>query len=414
MIKRFLIVALMLFSVLGATAQEGSPSPYSFFGLGSYKFEGTVENRSMGGISVYSDSIHVNLQNPAAYGGLKLTAYTIAGSHKAVNLKNATGKDKVTNSTLLEYLAVGLPAGKWGFGFGLIPFTSVGYHLKDVGESLTSKYSGSGGLNRVFVSAGYQLTKNLKIGATANYNFGNIQHKSLILQDQVQFGTQEINRSNLSGFSFNFGLQYQKMISESLQLTGSTSYSLASDISSENTRRLATVVVNSEGQEIISDLRNIDVANTNLTLPSLFKIGAGIGAPNKWFMGVEYGMSEAGDFSNHSNMPNVNYTSSSKYALGGFYVPNYNDISSYFNRIVYRAGFRYEETGLNINNQAINEFGISFGVGLPLGKQFSNLNIGFEYGQRGTTEANLIKENFYGVFISLSLNDLWFQKTKYN
>ena len=40
----------------------------------------------------------------------------------------------------------------------------------------------------------------------------------------------------------------------------------------------------------------------------------------------------------------------------------------------------------------INEFGISFGVGLPVGKWFSNANLGFEFGKRGTTNQNLIKK----------------------
>lgn len=401
--------------MMETTAQEGSPSPYSFFGVGIHKFEGTVENRSMGGIGVYSDSIHLNLQNPASYAGLKLTTYTLAGSHKSIRLKNSTGEDQTTNSTLLEYLAIGFPAGKWGFGFGLVPYSSVGYELKDVENDLLSKYSGSGGLNRVFLSTGYQLTENFKIGATANYNFGNIQNKSLFLQDGIQFGTREINRSNLSGLSFNFGLQYQKMISNNLQITGSTSYSPASDIASENSRQLATILIGSSNEELVADLRTIDVPESTLTIPSHFTLGAGIGKPNKWFAGMEFGMTQESDYTNRSfDISNVKFQDASKFSIGGFYVPKYNDITNYFNRIIFRGGFRYEETGLNINNQDINEFGISFGVGLPIGRMFSTVNIGFEYGKRGTTEADLVEETFYNVFISLSLNDLWFQQRKYN
>lgn len=415
MSKRFLIIILALFSTIGTYAQQGSPSPYSFFGVGLYKFQGTVESHSMGGISVYSDSIHVNLQNPAAYGDLKLTNYSIAGSHKSISVQSKTGSDKITNSTLLEYLAVGLPAGRWGFGFGLMPYSSVGYEVKDIEGDLLSKYSGSGGLNRVFLSVGYHLTDHLNIGATANYNFGNIQNKSLFHQEQVQYGTQEINRSDLNGFTFNFGLQYKGMLSDKLQFRGSASYSFSSDITSKNTRKTATVITNVNGPEIITDLRQSTITESTLNLPSIMKIGAGIGQARKWFVGAEYAMAEASDFSNRSySISNVEFTEGSSYAIGGFYIPNYRDITNYFSRIVFRAGLRYEEMGLRVNNQDITEFGMSFGVGLPLGRKFSNLNIGFEYGQRGTTEANLIKEKFYGVFIGLSLNDLWFQQRKYN
>ena len=82
--------------------------------------------------------------------------------------------------------------------------------------------------------------------------------------------------------------------------------------------------------------------------------------------------------------------------------------------MVYRAGIHFENTGLKINNESINEFGISFGVGLPVGSFFSNANLGIEVGQRGTTNQNLVKENFINLQISLSLNDRWFVKRKYN
>jgi hypothetical protein len=50
---------------------------------------------------------------------------------------------------------------------------------------------------------------------------------------------------------------------------------------------------------------------------------------------------------------------------------------------------------------------------LPL-RQLSNLNIGLEYGKKGTLSNNLIEENYFNVKLSLSLNAIgnfaWFQK----
>ena len=71
-------------------------------------------------------------------------------------------------------------------------------------------------------------------------------------------------------------------------------------------------------------------------------------------------------------------------------------------------------TGLNINGESISEFGISFGLGIPSGGLFSNINTTVELGKRGTTDANLVEENFVNFQISLSLNDRWFIKRKYN
>jgi hypothetical protein len=100
--------------------------------------------------------------------------------------------------------------------------------------------------------------------------------------------------------------------------------------------------------------------------------------------------------------------------LGGFWIPNYNTFSNYFEKITYRAGFRYENTGLVIQGQTIKDYALSAGFGLPLGGTFSNLNMGVEYGRKGTTKANLVQENYTNVVMSLSLNDKWFVKRKYD
>ena len=109
------------------------------------------------------------------------------------------------------------------------------------------------------------------------------------------------------------------------------------------------------------------------------------------------------------------YEDASKLSIGGFFIPQYNSFSSYFKRAVYRAGVRMEKTGLIINNESIKEFGISFGIGLAIGdsRLLSNANIGFEFAQRGTTKSNLVQEDYFNVQLSLSLNDRWFQKRKF-
>lgn len=414
MIKRFALIVSILFTVV-ASAQEGTSSPYSFYGIGLTTFKGTVENRSMGGLSFYTDSIHLNLRNPAAYGKLGLTAYAVGGTYSGISTKTSSEKES-SSVTSLDYLAIGIPAGKFGFGFGLRPYTSVGYHLlnQDEGENKAGRYSGSGGLNQVYLSAGYEITKNLYIGVDANYNFGNIENKNLNVRKDIQFGTREINKSTLSGFNFNFGLNYQQMVSKNLEWMASAMYSPTSDLKSKNSRNLASVTFLNTGQELVAESRNIPVDDTEMTLASQYTFGTGIGQPTKWFAGVEYTLKEASSYSNRSfELQNASYSDAATYRVGGFYIPNANSLTSYFSRVVYRAGFRMEETGLRLEGEDINEFGISFGVGLPAGEWFSNINLGAEYGKRGTTNAGLIEENFFKISIGLSLNDRWFRQRKF-
>jgi len=64
---------------------------------------------------------------------------------------------------------------------------------------------------------------------------------------------------------------------------------------------------------------------------------------------------------------------------------------------------------LEVHNTPINEFGITAGMG---GKFNGNLlyTLSLEGGKRGTTSANLIRENFFQVTVSLTYRDLLFSK----
>ena len=416
MIKKILVLVLVLLAGY-SYAQEGTTSPYSFYGIGLQKFKGTVENRSMGGLSILSDSIHLNLQNPAAYGELKLTAYSLGASYGKYSIENESESSSKDNATI-DYLGLGIPAGKFGFGFGVIPSTAVGYDLISTDENdVERRFTGRGGLNKVYLSAGVKLNENLSVGLDFNYNFGNIETKSILRDPDVQRGTREINSSDLSGVSFGLGINYQSMITDELQLTASIVSRPSTKLTSENSRELATVVIDNFGRENVFDRQNVTVGDSDLDLPAELKIGTGIGQPKKWFVGMEYNFQDTENLSDRisaNNSDNVRYENASSYKLGGYFIPKYNSLTSYFNRVVYRAGIRYEQTGLNINNQSIDEFGISFGVGLPVGSLFSNANLGFEYGQRGQTDFGLVKENFFNFSLSLSLNDKWFRQLKFN
>jgi hypothetical protein len=82
--------------------------------------------------------------------------------------------------------------------------------------------------------------------------------------------------------------------------------------------------------------------------------------------------------------------------------------------IIYRGGFRFENTGLVINNTAIKDKALNLGFGLPISGSFSSLNIGVEYGQRGTVLNGLVREEYFSVSLGLIFNDKWFRKTLYN
>jgi hypothetical protein len=415
MIKK-IIIAVMLVIAGSTYGQEGgTASPYSFYGIGTQQFRGTFESRAMGGMGLYSDSLHLNLLNPAQLGRLRYVTFTVGGSHTEVTLKDDASEDNTSISTI-DYIALSFPiTKKAGVSFGLVPFTSVGYDLNDDDGVTINTFSGRGGVNRVFLSGGYELAKGLYIGASANYNFGNIQNETLRTLEEAELGTRETNRSDILGFTFELGAQYDRMITDKLELRSSVKYIPATEVESQNERQVSSVIFNDTGLIQDIDIIDVPVEDSNFDFPSSITLGAGLGEPNKWFVGAEYTSQKSSTFTNRGfSIEDVSFKDASQFRVGGFYVPKYNSVSSYLQRVTYRAGFRYEESGIVIGDEDINEFGISFGVGLPAGRTLNNVNFTFEFGQRGTTNSGLVQENFFNAGISLSLNDVWFIQSKFN
>ena len=67
-----------------------------------------------------------------------------------------------------------------------------------------------------------------------------------------------------------------------------------------------------------------------------------------------------------------------------------------------------------LSNQQINDFGITFGVGLPMYRSSSTINIAAEIGRRGTKKNNLIEEKYAKLNLSVNLHDLWFIQRRYD
>lgn len=416
MIKKIAVNLCLLFS-LTALAQQWTSSPYSFYGIGDIKFKGTADTRAMGGISVFPDSIHINLQNPAQLASLKLTTFSIGGTYANTNSKTETDEGKARR-TSFDYLAIGIPTGKLGIGFGLIPYSSVGYKIRSASADANPIYStfeGIGGMNKVFFGMGYQVTKKFSIGADVQYNFGTIETKSLRYQDEIQYGTREENDSELKGFNVDFGASYQTKINSKHSFFASASYTPEYKITLNNTRTIDLVQFLNNGSLQTIQSQEIDARDTTIKLPSKLAFGTGYGEVKKWLVGAEVTFIENSSMSNRFvDINGATFENSTRYSVGGYFIPNYNSYSSYFKRITYRGGLRYENTGLVIQDKSINDFAVNLGLGLPLGGTFSKINVGLEVGKRGTKYHNLVQENYFNINLGLSFSDRWFVKRKFD
>lgn len=417
MIKKSLAGLLLFFSA-GVFAQGGTPSPYSFFGIGEIVAGGTADARAMGGIGVVSDSIHINLLNPAGYASIKRTSLGVGALHTRSVLTTNTAKDN-GNSTNLNYLAIAIPLQKWGFGFGVMPYSSVGYKIMsrerneaDTGDDI-ARFTGSGGVNRVYLGGAYAINERLNVGLQYDYNFGQTEAISTRIPYGVQYGGRENAESDISGSTLTAGLNYTRKVGKKYDLYASAVYAFKTDLNVRNTRTLSTIAVAANGDETVIDTQNEGETRHDISLPARLTFGVGIGEARKWLVATEASLA-SGASGGRFDMEGVGYGKGARYSVGGYFIPRYDAYRGYFKRVTYRGGFRYEDTGISVNGQKIEDMAVTFGFGFPIRGSFTNLNLGFELGKRGTKAAGLIHENYTKITLAFSFSDLWFVKPKYD
>lgn len=422
MIKKIILGAALL-SLTNVIAQQGTASPYSYYGFGEKHFKGSNEIRTMGSLAIYSDSLHINTLNPASYAQLQTTTFSIGASYKGSTLKDAKSTAKTTSGSF-DYLTIAFPAGKFNFAAGIMPYSFVGYNIQNKNKSgeITEarQYIGEGGLNRTFLGLSYKINKNFSIGIDGAYIFGDTETSlTKFITDNgeglaLDRGSRIKNQNNYSGFSINAGLNYQQPLNKELTLYASATFSPEMELKNDQTKILATVETNPNTGFTEIDSRTTKTTDEKMLLPTNYSIGLGIGNRLKWFLGAEYTATQTSKYNTFYKYENANYNDYFKVGIGGFYTPKYNSFTSYFQRMTYRAGINFENTGLVINTKEIKGYNANVGFGFPVGRYNSNVNVGFEYGQKGNTNMGLIKENYYGINIGFSFNDVWFKRRKFD
>ncbi|MCK0160695.1 hypothetical protein [Allomuricauda sp. F6463D] len=102
------------------------------------------------------------------------------------------------------------------------------------------------------------------------------------------------------------------------------------------------------------------------------------------------------------------------YGVGIEYLKNDRGYK-YLDRVRYRGGFNYDNGYLAINDNQIDGYTLTAGLGLPVGRASNSMmNISYAYGSKGQIQNILVKENYQTITVNFSLEDLWFRDRKIN
>lgn len=438
------ILLVVMFISFQVFSQETGISPYSRLGIGTINRSHSPAYNTMGGASIgLSDFNLINVSNPASYSSFMkhIPIFEVDGSTEILNLKSSTSEGTLAATTFTK-IAMGLPLSeRLGVSIGLMPYTTTGYDIisnstiTNVGE-VSYLFQGKGGVNKVYLGSGYELIDkdsiSLSLGFNANFLFGRIEESRRVEfpDDNTALNSLISQSTNHNGFNFDLGLLYKQMISKSFSFSIGANFNAGGNLNASRDQLSATYT-NFNSVQVIRDTISFGEDNEGkVRIPMSFTLGGSLNFNKNLDIAFQYQAQDWTDFKEDFTIPTTqdSLASSNYFSVGIRYTPvNPFEATKYYQSIQYRAGFRYGNSPLQFNNIAIQEFGTSFGLGIPIRKSASNkgefkslsmINIGVEVGKRGTTEAGLIQENFTNIYFGISImpqaQNRWFVKRKFN
>lgn len=441
-LPKALVLLVLLHGTTSSFGQGGpAESPYSAYGFGDLVPVTRGPLALMGGAGIaITEPFNAVSDNPASYTGMRRPNFDLSVSARSATFSNATSSVGRQEAGFMGF-SVGVPfgRGKWGLSMGLAPLTDVSYTITDrraldEGE-VKYTYSGTGGLDVIHAGVGRRILSStmdslghsgnsLSIGANFNYIFGGVEQTRDALYPTGQ------NFSNLRAFSAlnlkaptgEFGVLWQGDLTHKLarddnnwRYTIGATAKLPVQFTASHREALSTYTVSSAGIETFRDsISEVSGARGTVEWPVGFAFGASI-SNARWLLTAEARMR---DFSSASlEVPGYanfgSMSSSSTFIAGARFVPA--DEGALFKRSVYRAGFRYGNDYIRVKDTDLQQMAVSMGLSLPLNALQTNsyLHIGGEFGQRGTTDNGLVKEQYAVLWIGLTLTpwklERWFE-----
>jgi hypothetical protein len=312
-------------------------------------------------------------------------------------------------------LALGFPLGrKFGASVGMMPFSSTGYEIntRDKGDIADMNYYGDGGISKIYFGGAYEPFSGFSVGINATYLFGSLnRRKQLIYDDESFFNSRANSTINLKGYYYELGLLYKKLLSEDNEI----SFGLTANNNSSIRANRSDIVESFKFSGFFESPKDTSVNSTqwgDVTLPRYISAGICYNKNKKWLFLADYSMQNWADYIMFNESDNL--ANSMRISGGMQYTPEYNSATKYYKRMDYRLGASYSHTPLQFDNNQLKEMSMSFGFGIPVRKSKTKYDLSCTFGQRGTTEDNLIKEEFIRVGLSVSYDGVWFVKRKYD
>lgn len=422
-------VCLCASSLCRVHAQTGMMSPYSVFGPGIVQPYLNVRNMALGGIGTgLSGRGNMNPLNPATYrtGVDTLSVRFDIGFNVSLNglTQEMNGLQAKNHSTSggLSNIEFYFPVCKWyKMAIYLLPLTDMFYktsYFSDNGDlnpyvgQTQLIHEGNGGISKL--GWGHALGWGpVTAGVNLSYLFGKLMQTSTLkfLDDTLAkyAGASEYyTETRLNGFGLDVGLTAVIPIKEYQTFTIGAAYSLQSTLHAKRTT-LAQGVFGS-----YSDTAYMPEAETRgrYTFPSSLRAGISYEYEGQCVIGADFTYTWWKEYSEYGNT--YDFFRNTYSVNAGAELKNNPQATTVARRFAYRIGGFFQNNYTAYTENELYSYGFTVGLGIPVRKSRSLVNVGLQFGQTGSLKRGQIRENFMRVGVSFSSMETWFVKPKYD
>jgi hypothetical protein len=425
--KTLLSSLILFFTATLAFSQGQGNTPYSVFGFGDLADPASTSQAMMGGTGAsFSNAFYVNLINPALLvknrvaNNLKYVAFDIGfeGNSRTITNATATQFDLGMN---LNHLSLTAPlTANWAMAVALRPYSMVDHkstYTQDIIGSSNDKADyqniNTGGISRISYVNSARFYKNLYLGLEASYNFGTItRDSSSYLFGNTANQLRNSARYTMNGASIKLGLAYQHELSDKWRFNVGGSSEFSGKLKGNLLRTFANYADTGNGAVLVSVPDTTSYTNLNGSTPSQYRAGVSLESPFHWVFAADYHTTKWSNAKTFDSYSDKVLNDTEEYKFGIEWLPN-SSSTKYLNQVFYRFGYSMANGPFVLNGTRIKDNKFSLGMSLPMGfRNPSYVNLGVAFGQRGTVENNLIRENYIRFSASMSLLSPWFIKPK--
>lgn len=396
------------------SGQNMTSNAISMFGLGEIERGTYGYFGGMGGVGIGMSEINtINNNNPASLSTIQKKSFvlesSIMGKFSHFTAGESLGSENTTNGNIERIAMAFRVSDRVALGFSLVPYTKIGYTIKkDIPvegtfENDLTIFTGSGGLNKINLTAGINILPKLTFGVNTAIYFGNLTQKEKS-ETWAIYNTSQTSRVN-----FDFGLQYSFDYKENTKVTLGVVGGLKAGMSMHN----SIEVINSDNVTV----EDKGLKNTKQYIPMFVGAGLGVKKGNKIMWGVDYRFqqwSKTVDSKNNNNY--WQYKDSHQVIAGMSYTPNHTDIRNYFNRVTYQFGVNVSTSYISIKGYTPIEYSVTMGAIMPLRQTLNSsgrLTVAMEYGKMGARKETFFREDFLKLSIGFTFAESWFVRHKF-